>query len=670
MMNLGETLDTGSADGRPGPSPTLSVGSGVTPAPLNSSTVHLTMTVDSELGDTNIGYDIAVSPLNAETESLATRRPSALDIFPPAGLNRTDDGKPSSSHLASKPYVTGGDEGKKQSECWDADENFLLKHTKHVFILTSAGKPIFSRYGNENTISELFGVFQVLITMAQQKQDGGTLHWINAADLTIYFHVDGGLYYVLVTRGGESPYSCRRQLKQLHYQLLSLVPNVNDILSRCPSYDLRRLVSPTDGGVLRQLIKRNSREECYMFRCLAASPLSVASRCHLTSILTQHYRSGFSKGDISSEGGVAADCHLFSFFFFRGRVVCMVGLADGKVSLHIDDTLILLNFVRCLPLSQVGEIWAPLCLPRYNDTGYLWCYCTDMGAMVNELDSSESGYVAKDDHHGVEKPTAKEPFAEAKRSELLLVQVASSQLAFAPLSMQAHCIAQMLQTSFTPLIDELEARENIPLSLALPNVVAQRQQEVHEKISRLLTRAEQQYPECLPSASHAPSSLQLPPVPVHPYGLQWFALILKQPSNVIYSEPSPAMKLDPRLKKRQLRLLVRLRYELALRTNQNEQLLVLNTEEVNVVVMKPTPNLLTSLVQQFGSRDECVNNVSLSSGNAAALCSHLQELLLLFSPHVPKHQMLLCAVSVAVGVMARECELSLQQPRSSKSRVW
>nr|CCC93473.1 conserved hypothetical protein [Trypanosoma congolense IL3000] len=348
----------------------------------------------------------------------------------------------------------------------------------------------------------------------------------------------------------------------------------------------------------------------------------------------------------------------------------MVGVLDGKVSLHIDDTLILMNFARCLPLSPIGEIWAPLCLPKFNNTGYLWCYCADMGLMVKDFDYNDGSDGAppglQQEPGGI---TETAPPTEVRQSGLLLVQVASSQLAFAPLSAQAHSMARLLKPSMDALMAELESRANVPLSLALCTSGLQQLRERQEKLVRLLTKAEQQRQHGDQALFNRPMLHQPAIAPMHPDGLQWYALVLKMPFNIIYSEPSHVMRLNPRVRKRQLRLLVKLRNELALRI-QNEQLLIFNTEEVNVVIIKPTPTLLTSIVQQFGTRADGVGVFFLPASSATALCNRLQELLLLFSPHVPKHQMLLSAVGVVIGVMAHEAELSLQQPRGSRSRVW
>lgn len=41
------------------------------------------------------------------------------------------------------------------------------QHRKHVFVLSEAGKPIYSRYGNEEALSSTMGVMMALVSFVQ-----------------------------------------------------------------------------------------------------------------------------------------------------------------------------------------------------------------------------------------------------------------------------------------------------------------------------------------------------------------------------------------------------------------------------------------------------------------------------------------------------------------------
>lgn len=49
----------------------------------------------------------------------------------------------------------------------DASDPGWAKHEKHFFVLSNAGKPIYTRYGNEDKLSTIMGVIQALISFIQ-----------------------------------------------------------------------------------------------------------------------------------------------------------------------------------------------------------------------------------------------------------------------------------------------------------------------------------------------------------------------------------------------------------------------------------------------------------------------------------------------------------------------
>lgn len=69
---------------------------------------------------------------------------------------------------------------------------------KHVFILSTAGKPIYSLYGDEHKLASIFGVMQALVSVVQSQQD--QIKSIEANGVTIVFLVKSPLILVAVSR--------------------------------------------------------------------------------------------------------------------------------------------------------------------------------------------------------------------------------------------------------------------------------------------------------------------------------------------------------------------------------------------------------------------------------------------------------------------------------------
>lgn len=74
------------------------------------------------------------------------------------------------SHSHSQPSPSGSLEGRLSS--MNLDPGALEKQEKHVFVLSSAGKPIYSRYGDEQSLAPYMGVIQAIISFSQSTSYG------------------------------------------------------------------------------------------------------------------------------------------------------------------------------------------------------------------------------------------------------------------------------------------------------------------------------------------------------------------------------------------------------------------------------------------------------------------------------------------------------------------
>ena len=118
-------------------------------------------------------------------------------------------------------------------------------HKKHVFVLSSAGKPIFSRYGDESKLAPQMGLLQALISFVHDR--GDAIRYIRAGPVNIVFVLRGPLYLVAVSSTGETVEHLWRQLGLLHAQIISILTSkVDQIFQRNASFDVRGLLGGTD----------------------------------------------------------------------------------------------------------------------------------------------------------------------------------------------------------------------------------------------------------------------------------------------------------------------------------------------------------------------------------------------------------------------------------------
>lgn len=89
-----------------------------------------------------------------------------------------------------------------------------IGESDHVFILSTAGKPIYTLHGNEDKLATIFGVMQALVSVVQSNQD--TIMSIHAEDgMKIVFLVKPPLILVAVSKSRLSVQQIQLQLKYL-----------------------------------------------------------------------------------------------------------------------------------------------------------------------------------------------------------------------------------------------------------------------------------------------------------------------------------------------------------------------------------------------------------------------------------------------------------------------
>ncbi|KAG5468115.1 hypothetical protein LSCM1_02086 [Leishmania martiniquensis] len=392
----------------------------------------------------------------------------------------------------------------------------LWQHERHVLVLTRAGKPVFSQHGDEEKLSPLCALLQVLLHIhndeAEAEQGQGPSQLALASDsaassvtvkdevrqvvyyralatpndarsqsgmdlqaLTLFFYVEGELMYVMSERSvalspsaeaGETSSGegdCKpppvasyslMQLRHVHHSILLVLPTINTLLERTPGLDVRATYTSADRAALRELIESYETERTYSVGAVATLALAKDKRRVVEEALLQCYRS-------STDAAVSPPAHqLFSFLYFKNYLVAAVGppetystdpsiaasapLALGPEtalcgSLHIDDALLLYRYARSLVSRQAGEAWVPVCLPRFNSTGYLWCYAVDFTCYVRELRQQQVMSVWPrmwEAHTGL---------------DLLLLHVSASQDDFTALS---RCTRRFAQLLYAPTVGD------------------------------------------------------------------------------------------------------------------------------------------------------------------------------------------------------------------------
>eukprot|EP00471_Norrisiella_sphaerica_P009999 CAMPEP_0184492186 /NCGR_PEP_ID=MMETSP0113_2-20130426/22549_1 /TAXON_ID=91329 /ORGANISM="Norrisiella sphaerica, Strain BC52" /LENGTH=430 /DNA_ID=CAMNT_0026876859 /DNA_START=1 /DNA_END=1290 /DNA_ORIENTATION=+ len=230
-----------------------------------------------------------------------------------------------------------------------------FRHKKHVLICSWAGRPIFSRYGDESKLAAYMGVISAIISNFQRCKDN--VRSIVAGRHKFVFLVEGPIYLVAISCTGESELQLRLQLEHVHLQIISILTgSIHNTLRNRPQYDIRGLMGETAETLITELLSDANQNPAYFMKCVSCLRLSSECRDRVGAILKSHRTKNL----------------LFAVLLAGSKVVSLVRIKD-KI-LYPSDLLLLTNFVNNSQSLRSGEGWTPICLPEVSRKGYVWAY--------------------------------------------------------------------------------------------------------------------------------------------------------------------------------------------------------------------------------------------------------------------------------------------------------
>ncbi|KAL6750489.1 trafficking protein Mon1-domain-containing protein [Haematococcus lacustris] len=244
------------------------------------------------------------------------------------------------------------------------------RHPKHLVVLTSSGKPIYSYHGDANSLAGLAALVAALVGVIEDQ--GDSLHHVIAGPLLIVFMSRGALYFVATSTLGEPVLVLQQQLELVYRQIvLILTSGLERILLRNPAYDAHSLMEGV-APVLTSLLDGLQRDASYLLARL--QPLLLPS--------TQHSLAAQALAEAVKSSGA-----VYGLLLAVGARVVAVerGMTSSSGSsgsskpappLDASDLLVLDNFVagNASIRQGHGEAFCPLCLPSFSSTAFLHAY--------------------------------------------------------------------------------------------------------------------------------------------------------------------------------------------------------------------------------------------------------------------------------------------------------
>ncbi|XP_041096046.1 vacuolar fusion protein MON1 homolog B-like [Polyodon spathula] len=232
-------------------------------------------------------------------------------------------------------------------------------HRKHVFVLSEAGKPIYSRYGNEEALSSTMGVMMALVSFVQSGDN--LIRSIYSEDHKVVFMQHGPLVLVSVSQSRQSEQQLRQELQYVYYQIISMLTqaSVTRIFERKKNYDLRRLLAGSE-KILDGLLDLVDTDPSFLLSAVRCLPLASSLRDSLSQTLQKAITPNL----------------VFSILIAKSQLLAIVQekavIEDAR--LEPADLHLLLNLIGASSAFQAGEIWTPICLPLFNPDGYFYAY--------------------------------------------------------------------------------------------------------------------------------------------------------------------------------------------------------------------------------------------------------------------------------------------------------
>lgn len=237
-----------------------------------------------------------------------------------------------------------GDGGSRVLDDW-------YRHQKHVFVLSEAGKPVYSRYRSEEALSSTAGVMMALVSFLESEKNA--IRSIHADGYKVVFVRRSPLVLVSVSHTQQSEQEIAQELLYVYYQIVSLVTGtqLHHFFQQRASYDLRQLLSGSE-RITDKLLDSMDVDPSFLLGAVRCLPMAASLRDSAMYCLQQ----------------AKAKSLVFSILMSNNQLVTLVRKKDQY--LHPIDLHLLFNLVTSSSSFREGEAWTPICLPKFNASGF------------------------------------------------------------------------------------------------------------------------------------------------------------------------------------------------------------------------------------------------------------------------------------------------------------
>nr|CAG4647791.1 EOG090X03TW [Moina brachiata] len=241
-----------------------------------------------------------------------------------------------------------------------SDSTVWKGQRKHFFVLSEAGKPIYTRHGNEEQLVTLFGVMQALVSVIEDGQDA--IETIISGDAKFVFLHKPPLILVAVSKIKDSIIQLQLQLEYIFNQIVSVITKaqLDRIFEQRRNYDLRRLLGGSE-RLLDNLGIYMDSDYSVLLGAVKCLPMLSSDRDSVTQ--TIHQQSSKVKS------------LLFAILVGNNQLITLVRISK-KHLLHPSDVHFIINLVNSSETFKTAEGWSPICLPHLDSSNFLYVHAS------------------------------------------------------------------------------------------------------------------------------------------------------------------------------------------------------------------------------------------------------------------------------------------------------
>uniref|UniRef100_A0A915J393 Vacuolar fusion protein MON1 homolog n=1 Tax=Romanomermis culicivorax TaxID=13658 RepID=A0A915J393_ROMCU len=252
----------------------------------------------------------------------------------------------------------------------------LRRNRDQFFILSDAGKPIYSRHGNEEDNAELNCLMQALISFVESddsssysSNNADNLLYVNTGTCKICFLHRPPLILVALSKDpAVLNFRLKQQLTLIYNQIVSLLTasRLTKIFEEHKNFDLRRLLTNTN-RIFDSLIRSTESDAACMFNAVRCLDMAGSLRDIVNQTLTN---------SIGKTNAI-----VFAIILSNSQLVAISRMK--KYTLHPLDLGLLINLVATNSSYKNCELWIPICLPRLDSSGFLYAHISKVSEMCD-----------------------------------------------------------------------------------------------------------------------------------------------------------------------------------------------------------------------------------------------------------------------------------------------